>query len=121
MTVTPATKQIVRNRQNGRCAICNGPLDTLIAKGAYRIEYDHIKPRWLGGPNDPVNIQALHRRCHRTKTNGDVADFWKCERRIEGETAHAEAMATGKRRPNARERKLMRMAESRERLSERQP
>ncbi len=113
MTVTPTTKEIVYNRQGGQCAECGEPLDRLMIRGPYNVEYDHMHAQWCGGPDDPDNIRAIHKRCHDPKSRQDTKDFFKCERRIEGEAAHADAMATGKRRPNKHERKLMRMAERR--------
>ena len=51
-------------RAAGRCENCGGLL-----KGKY--EYDHIKPRGLGGDNSLQNCQVRCIRCHVQKTQDD--------------------------------------------------
>ena len=51
-------------RAAGRCEACHGLL-----KGKY--EYDHIKPRGLGGDNSLENCQVRCIRCHLQKTQED--------------------------------------------------
>lgn len=43
----------------GACALC-GSTD--------RPEIDHVRPRHLGGGDDPANLRVLCRRCHKAKT-----------------------------------------------------
>jgi hypothetical protein len=51
------------NKQKGICKICKRPFywNDLI-------EVDHIIPRHLGGSEKMINLQALHRHCHDSKT-----------------------------------------------------
>ena len=53
--------------RHARCAISD---DELIVKGC---EFDHKKPRALGGDDSPQNIQALTPAAHRRKTEADKA------------------------------------------------
>lgn len=44
-------------------------------------EVDHLIPVALGGTDDPENLRAKCRACHRTKTADDVSAIAKCKRR----------------------------------------
>lgn len=39
------------------------------------LQVDHIKPRFLGGTNERVNLQVLCVLCHRSKTRCDVRGY----------------------------------------------
>jgi 5-methylcytosine-specific restriction endonuclease McrA len=39
------------------------------------LHVDHIKPRSLGGTNDPDNLQTLCRKCNIGKSNKDDTDL----------------------------------------------
>ena len=54
--------------QRGMCAMCkkafvNGDV----------MEIDHIIPKSKGGPDKYLNLQLLHRHCHISKTQKDLA------------------------------------------------
>lgn len=53
-------------RQSGKCALCG-----LYLKDGDLLEIDHIVRRKLGGSDDLVNLQVLHRHCHDQKTARD--------------------------------------------------
>lgn len=36
-------------------------------------EVDHVVPVWEGGTDDPSNLQAINRDCHRAKTVAEAA------------------------------------------------
>ena len=38
------------------------------------VEIDHIVPLDLGGEDDPVNLQLLHKTCHERKTGAETGD-----------------------------------------------
>ena len=64
--VGTATKKQVAAQQKWACAKCE-----VMLTASY--EVDHIKPVYLGGSNDTVNLQALCPECHRCKTQRDRA------------------------------------------------
>jgi RNA-directed DNA polymerase len=49
-------------RQEGRCAMCNVPFDTL--GNDTETDVHHILPRRKGGENGPDNLVMVHRWCH---------------------------------------------------------
>lgn len=53
-----AIRDAVWARDGGRCVEC---------RGAEHIEFDHIHPHSLGGPETVDNLQLLCRRCNRAK------------------------------------------------------
>jgi len=57
--ISTETKQIVWNRDGGRCVQCDS-MDN--------IEYDHDIPHSKGGSNGPNNIQLLCFACNRSKS-----------------------------------------------------
>jgi 5-methylcytosine-specific restriction endonuclease McrA len=70
----------IYSRQNGLCAICG----QLMPHGQYEI--DHRVALTLGGTNDDDNLEAVHPKCHRAKTDADVAANSKADRIITGGT-----------------------------------
>lgn len=73
----PSYKARLIKEQKGRCAICGDyflPDDT--------IERDHIIPKALGGKNIRENVQAIHKSCHRQKTNKEMVQFRREKRMI---------------------------------------
>ena len=62
--VGAAAKKRVAARQKWSCAACQTMLTA-------SYEVDHIEPVYLGGSNDPINLQALCPECHRCKTQRD--------------------------------------------------
>ena len=85
-------------RQGGRCACCGEPLGTV----PRLIEYDHILPLADGGVDEPENLQALAKACHRAKTSREAT-----------ERARANRLARGPRM-NQRDRMLARYLEEQE-------
>lgn len=63
----PRGKAILLQRQRGRCAWCGRLFQTMDEV----IEFDHIHPRALGGPDGMANRQLLHGHCHDAKTAQD--------------------------------------------------
>jgi 5-methylcytosine-specific restriction endonuclease McrA len=62
-------------RAEGKCEVCGGLL-----KGKY--EYDHIKPRGLGGDNSLENCRVTCSRCHLTKTlDEDMPQMRRADRK----------------------------------------
>ena len=53
-------KEILRERQNGRCGICYRPLGG-------KVPIDHYISIKLGGTNDPRNLQLVHQPCNLAK------------------------------------------------------
>ena len=60
--VTPFTSKKVAARQGFKCAMCQELLQE-------DWEIDHIVSLQRGGSNDLNNYQALHKRCHASKTS----------------------------------------------------
>lgn len=72
--LTDAEEAQVRARQNNRCTICGEVLSG-------RVERDHVISIWMGGPDDPANIEILHYACHRqVKCKSDAAARAKVKR-----------------------------------------
>ena len=67
---TPPKMAYLLKRQQGKCVRCQ-----LYFKDADQIEIDHYIPVSLGGTDQMVNLQLLHRHCHdqKTATDGSVA------------------------------------------------
>ncbi len=59
----PGMKQIVYEKQAGKCVICQQPFDIS------DMEADHITPWSEGGPTDEENCQMLCRKCNREKSS----------------------------------------------------
>lgn len=55
------------NRQKQRCAICKARFTVFDV-----IEVDHVIPKAKGGKDIYLNLQALHRECHVSKTANDL-------------------------------------------------
>jgi diadenosine tetraphosphate (Ap4A) HIT family hydrolase/5-methylcytosine-specific restriction endonuclease McrA len=56
-------------RAGFRCELCG------IAADERALDVDHIRPRSLGGVDDPENLQALCWQCNANKGDGDDTDF----------------------------------------------
>ena len=54
----PETKALVLERDGRRCLCCGS---------TYRLNVDHIRPRYLGGSHHPENLQVLCGTCNRLK------------------------------------------------------
>lgn len=56
-----------RDKYICRCMEC-------VASGLVKTanEVDHRVPKYLGGTDDPGNLQAINRDCHRRKTNSEA-------------------------------------------------
>lgn len=57
-----AARARVLEQAGGRCAICGQP-------GAD--EVDHITPKHMGGNDQPSNLRAVHKVCHRAKSSAE--------------------------------------------------
>lgn len=47
---------------------------------SYGVEFDHDLPAELGGDNSLENCRAICKRCHKTKTAGDIRQIRKADR-----------------------------------------
>lgn len=63
----PQGKATLLKRQQGRCTWCGRLFQTMDEV----IEFDHIQPRALSGPDRVGNRQLLHGHCHDAKTAQD--------------------------------------------------
>jgi RNA-directed DNA polymerase len=63
---TPPKMASLLKRQKGCCASCG-----LSFKDGDRLEIDHRLPRAIGGTDQLLNLQLLHRHCHDQKTATD--------------------------------------------------
>lgn len=61
----------------GKCHICGGKIDAVREKW----QREHIIPLALGGADDESNMAPAHVKCHREKTDSDVAAIAKAKRR----------------------------------------
>jgi RNA-directed DNA polymerase len=78
-------------RQQGVCAYCG-----LLLTDRDNIEVDHIYPLILGGRNDSINMQALHRHCHDQKTTSDGSQIRRHRRGVHASNHVAEEPDDGK-------------------------
>lgn len=62
--------QRLHNVQQGRCFICEEPVDLVLH--ASTIDIDHIEPSAHGGRDDEVNFALTHRHCNRSKQAADL-------------------------------------------------
>ena len=67
-TADAVIKETVFHRQDGKCAVCNGPLRT------GNIEFHHRQPHSQGGKTNSANLAAVHPGCH-PKGEEDVLEF----------------------------------------------
>ena len=63
------------SNKGGRCYLCKG----LIQVGD-KWDIEHIIPIALGGSNEDDNLDIVHAKCHRFKTNDDVKVIAKAKR-----------------------------------------
>ena len=63
----PKSKSLLLKRQQGRCAWCG----LLLTNMDELLEYDHVVPQALGGPDRHSNRQLLHAHCHTQKSATD--------------------------------------------------
>jgi len=64
--LTPEVRELVKSRQDYRCAKCGEPEIQ---------DIDHIRPRSDGGTDTPDNYQALCGPCHALKTEQEAFTF----------------------------------------------
>lgn len=62
--------QRLHSTQNGRCFICEKPIDMDIHAG--HVEIDHIEPIVGGGKDAPENFALTHASCNRVKQASDL-------------------------------------------------
>jgi 5-methylcytosine-specific restriction endonuclease McrA len=77
--LTAFEKDIIRQRQKNRCAICKTSLEGLV------VHYDHKKAIALGGSDTPRNLQALCPNCHAKKSREDRNKIAKAKRSEKGD------------------------------------
>ena len=67
---TPAFKARIYFKSNGKCGICQEPIDTTLAwPDPLSLSLDHIIPRSLGGTHSASNLQAAHLQCNAKRGN----------------------------------------------------
>src|SRR5215468_9000848 len=75
MPFSDRVKRQAWERCQHRCEICTAWLIS------GKFEYDHLKPRWLGGEDILSNCRVLCINCHDDKTsNQDIPQWAKSER-----------------------------------------
>ena len=72
----PPIKARLIQEQKGFCGICGKPF---LPKDI--IERDHKVPLALGGKNLRLNVHAVHNYCHREKTNKELAQIRRQQKR----------------------------------------
>ena len=85
--------------------VCAGDCGEALELHPKRIEFDHEVPLWSGGRDEPSNLQAMCRPCHKAKCRREDAALAKT-RRLE----RAERMGFGKL--NRHDRMLARYLEA---------
>src|SRR5207302_7177907 len=72
--LTPAERTALVPRlhsaQNGRCFICEKPIDLQLHAG--HIEIDHVEPLRAQGKDDPSNFALTHEQCNASKQASDL-------------------------------------------------
>lgn len=75
--IPPRVNLRAMDRQGGRCANCTRKL----GMAGEPVEYDHVVALVNGGENREANVQALCAMCHRAKTDTDVAEKSRVNRK----------------------------------------
>ena len=70
-TFTRAQKEKILSNQKFKCAICKKSFSKEEI-AAMTIDFDHIKPWSEGGRTVVSNGQAVHKYCHKKKTNDEI-------------------------------------------------
>jgi hypothetical protein len=101
--LTDAEKDAIRKAQNGKCAGLPGyECATVLEPGNHH--FDHDKPRWLTGSDDPKEFKARCIPCHHIKTHhpkgphlGQGGDNWEAKKTDRMRAKHAgEMVRTGR-------------------------
>ena len=77
--VSPRVRDVLYERQKGRCPDCG---DRLMLIGPAPAHADHIMPLALGGSNDVRNLQLLCAPCNLTKGARDPLDHARIQGRL---------------------------------------
>lgn len=85
----------LRDRQNGRCFICDEIIDLILHKG--QLDIDHIDPLIKDGLDSENNFALTHAKCNRTKGASNLA---VARRLAEFEKLQEQAIEQGKRGAN---------------------
>ncbi len=85
----------LRDRQNGRCFICDELIDLVLHKG--QIDIDHIDPLIKDGLDSENNFALTHASCNRSKGASNLA---VARRLAEFERLQEQAIEHGKRGAN---------------------
>lgn len=97
-SIVEEKQEVILQKRNGLTAkqkteilsantIC--PLCKLEIASVKEAQFDHVIPIALGGDAKPSNMVAMHRNCHRIKTDDDVKKIAKVKRirkKASGET-----------------------------------
>ena len=79
----PKVYRDILDRQGWKCACgCGASFDSWAQTGRLDFHYDHILPLWLGGKDEPENLQALKRGHHAKKTHKEASARAKVKRII---------------------------------------
>lgn len=90
-----ALEQRLRERQSGRCFICNKVIDLVLHAG--QLDVDHIIPRAENGPDEENNLALTHATCNRQK---GASDLRVARRIVEFEELQGAAIEQGERGAN---------------------
>ena len=100
-TFPPSVYASIIARQQQRCACgCKEPL----GDDPRAFDFDHILPLWLGGKDEPENLQALKPKHHTPKTSREAGQRAKIERIKDRDGLH-------KRKMSAKDKMLARILE----------
>ena len=97
--LSPAERRAILYAQDCVCPLCHGQVHPF---GYF--EVDHMTALGLGGEDGGDNLVAVHQTCHKAKTRTDIKAITKATRLAKAQGVHEEALRTGNRRPNAKER-----------------
>lgn len=78
--------KIIKEKSNGKCAMCGKEAKSIYKNNKCEFDIDHIVPIALGGNEfDIGNMQILCEDCHKLKTKIDIRKIAKIRRRIKAE------------------------------------
>jgi len=87
-SMTGKARLALLKAHNATCHICGGEIQT-----GQKWDVEHVIPIAMGGDDELTNMRPAHAKCHRDKTDADIAAIAKAKRR---EIKHTGAKAPPK-------------------------